>query len=347
MGANAEEPWNYSSCGLTAFLNVIMSNPLTPIQARQAYVHYLAAANRHYIGYMEWKKLLDIEVISTPYVKKLIKATGYPGHSELEDIYDWINNQIAIIGQDIDNVRDRIRDAISDLFQVSFISFKDIYNILLNAINTITGVLQTIETSILTALYNIGGWIANLMRNWTDIISELIITTSQWIADIALHITSEIQYTIREVGFYLGDMYQQFSEAIKVIADSSNKRLISLGDILIAAIKGVVDLAVAIVDGLVAVINTVVISTEILLTNLINKIVETVDILVTGVKDIVVGTINTMLDYFRWLWGEITGLLDKMFDFDVDNLAPLFVSLFEAQKKAFAMLKERAETVQP
>ena len=142
-------------------------------------------------------------------------------------------------------------------------------------------------------------------------------------------------------------MYKQFEEAIQTINNNLGSRFEVIGDVIIAAIKGAIALAVTIVDSLASVITTVVESSERVLTSLFRSIVSTVDLMLTGVKDIIGGTINTLVEYFRWLWGEITALLDKMLDFDIDNLSVLFVTLVEAQQKAFAFLKERSETVQP
>lgn len=347
MGENAQGPWIHQAVIGRVDNNMDTHVPLTVGEARREYFHFLAVPFQKYIGYREWKLQQNIEVITTPYVQKLIKATGYTGRTEIDDLYYWIDGELDLIDDRIDSVRNILAGVINFNMDLTIAGLADVYFVLNNAINTISGMMQAVDRRIADLVIKTAGWISDTLDMWSASLETTIGEVSEWIVSMGLTIKAGIVEALTGVGNRLDLMYQQVAEAIEALSGGSSSNFEVIGDIIIAAVKGAVDLAVTIVEALAGVITATVESLERVLTNLIEGIIKTVDILVTGIKETVGATITTLIDYLKWLWEEITGLLDKMFDFNIENLTPLFVALFEAQKNAFAILKERAETVQP
>ena len=324
-----------------------MEKTLSPVQARQEYFHFLAVAGQRFIGYREWKRSQEIEVESTPYVKKLIELTGYPGHSEIDDIYYWVADELWLIEVRISDMKTYLAGLISTNLAITIASLIDAYAVMSNTINSVNLLIGEVHRSLLTVVSKTGELITAAIVGAADLITRAIQTAQSDTAIVANAIRNGIVEAFRSLDDNFALMYQQFEDAILSQTGSGSSTLEVLGNVIIAAIKASITLAVTIVESLALVIQSAVESTERVLIALVKGIVSTVDILVTGLKEIIEGTINSLIETFKWLWGEVVALLDKMFDFDIENLSQLFVTLFEAQQKAFAMLKERAETVQP
>ncbi len=324
-----------------------MEKLLTPLQARQEYLHFMAVPGQRYIGYLEWKKTMMIEVASTEFVKELIKLTGYPGHSELDDVYQWVADELWLVDQRINDMRNNLSLLISTNLSLTIAALVDAYSVMSNTINSVNILIGEVHQSILTVVSKTGDWIAAALEGAAYQITRAIEHAQEDTAFVALAIKDAIVMAFHSLTDSFAMMYDQFEVAIDRINSNLGFKFDGIGAVIIEAIRGAVDLAVTVVDSLAAVITAVVESTALVLTALVNGIVTTVDILVNGLREIIVGTINTLIDYMKWQWGETTSLLDKMFDFDIETLTPLFVRLVEAQQKAFAILKERSLTVQP
>ncbi len=323
-----------------------MEKTLSPVQARQEYLHFLATPGQRFIGYREWKRSNEIDVTSTPYVKKLIELTGYPGHSEIDDIYYWVADELWLIEVRISDMKTYLSGLISTNLAITIASLIDAYAVMSNTINSVNLLIGEVHRSLLTVVSKTGEWITAALDGAADLITRAIQTAQSDTAIIAYAIKNGIVEAFRSLDDNFALMYQQFEDAILAQTGSGSSTLEVLGNVIIAAIKASITLAVTIVESLALVIQSAVESTERMLIALVQGIVSTVDILVTGLKEIIEGTLNSLIETFKWLWGEVVALLDKMFDFDIENLSTLFVTLFEAQQKAFAVLKERAETVQ-
>lgn len=320
---------------------------ITPLQARRDYFHYLSERGRRFITYREWKRTQTIEVITTPYLAALIKKTGYPGHSEIDDLWQWVIDEIALIDLRFDDLRDILVLLIDANMSKTMDVLINSYVVINGIINTVFQIMQEIQRSLTTLITKTGEWVTNVIENTQEKLDRTIEEVGTWIDEIGLRITDAITASIDASTERFEVMYEQFADAIDSSIRSGESSFNLIGEILIVGIKGVVDLAISIVDGLSSIIASAVAASERTLTSLIDGIVVMVDTLVTGAKEIIEGTINKLIDWLKWLWDQFTKLLDQAFDLDLESMAPMFVKLFDAQKRAFELIKERAETVQP
>ncbi len=346
MGENAESQGYYRRC--TGIECTVSSTSLTipPSEARQLYFHYVSKPGQRFLTYIEWKRLENIHVETTPYIKKLIKASAYPGESELDDLWQWVIDEIFFVDQRIDDLRNLLAGIIATNLAITVAALIDVYSVVSNSIMTTNLLIAEVHESLLKIVVKTGEWITEALDGAAAQIENTIETTGGWIVDMGFFIRDGIIDGMAVVATSLDVNTALLVAAIEAENTTTTSNFEVIGLVIIAAIDGAFALATSIVDNLGSVITTAIYSLETVLTGLINGFVETVRILVTGVQEIIGGTLNSILDYFKWVWGEVTALLDRMFDFDLENISDLLVQLFQAQQMAFEKLRVASEAAQ-
>lgn len=324
-----------------------MAIPISPVEARRQYFLYLSTPGRKYIPYRTWKTQQRVEVESTAYVKRLIALTGYPGKSEVDDIRYWVNQQLDGLWNYVNGWQSTVDNAVNQAFGTAQAWITNLYSTVANIVSTIGNILGRNQSDLLVDISTISEWIEDTINHWGDIIYGAIKDTSDWITYIGTEIRDGIVDAVNTLADRMDSMTSQIVEAIDRQQSQGDTTLSGITDLIVATIEGAVTIATSIIDGITEVLSQLISTLGDTIENAIDNSVKMIDTLVNGLTEIVRGTTTDVIDFLKWLWEQVTLLLDQMFDFNPDHIAPLLAGLFEAYQRAYAIIKERSETVQP
>lgn len=164
------------------------------------YLHYLAKPGRSYITFREWKVQEQVETITDERTKRLIKLTGYPGGTTVEEVIEWVKGKLDEIWKFLDGIYNTIANAVNAALDTVWEWIKNAYQVIANVVNSIVGWVATFATTITTLIKKIGDWITGVFEWIETQIVNVVTTVSRWIYDTISSIIDAINAVIIWVG---------------------------------------------------------------------------------------------------------------------------------------------------
>jgi len=319
-----------------------MNLPIPYSQSTIEYFHYLAAPGRTFIPYMEWRHQESVEIITDERTKALIKATGYPGDTDILDIIKWIEDNIEWLRRQIVGIPGTISDVVDGIIRDLGEWIKKVFQLVGNAIATLTASLYSFAKRFNDVLAKITTWISGLYKAIQQVVSNVVEKAAKWIENaiyavkdwldtVIKNVVSGFDATLSWINATLKPIIANIKSGIRSIADS-------IKEAFDASIRWVKNKIAAIVEK----VNGAIKATGDWIKEIYDSITTTISNIITGIEEGFKTGLDAVISFLADLWERIKELIDDLFSLDLESLSAVFVKIFQAQAAAFEVMKAAA-----
>lgn len=318
---------------------------LTLEESYQEYFHYLAKPFERFLTYREWKKKYAIQVETEPWIVKLAEKMGYPGHTDEDDLKDYIDDELSDIWYELSLIREALLSYIGTNFSHITEWLDDINTALIHTITYISNSLNTFSRTFMTTIINLGIMIQDtidiaysLIRNVLYAMQQHLESIYKGVEEAIIASFSLVQESFKTVVEWATETLQDFYKNIK-------GGFSSIADAIVAGIDAIAKVIIAIIDGVALIISKAIT----VLGDTIIGVVHSVERMVTDILQTASTTIEEALTTVGGVMLEIShrffSFLENIFPEDVNVLADGLAFIFEAQRLAAEKIKAKVGAI--